>query len=456
MSLRWFGGRESNSLVYNPNTGRPLAGDTGTVWADQQRTVRITGLVDANSAPIADNVIRSDDYGYIARFGVDKTPTLEVVWVDFTGGLGPLIAVQCNDRATYRVTPEDMQAAISESAQEYVGEIPQRVTDELVVQGRALWTPNRRRLGLLTNAVIVGSSNAIPSTWGPEFCATWGLTMRNFAAGGTGFVSSQSFLSQLQLAAADTAFANEDVALVVITDASNNIREWNNTGNTRSVAAEARAAFAYARETFPRARVVCIPVIWPADPVANVSSVPGGYQANAWPIGLMSIVDELKVAAALHNVEIVDESWTWLSGLTGVMAADGSVHPNAAGYTLVAQWLSKHLRGESTRKDTAWAAVPYSNASAIAGSPPLRWRREGWTMFVNGSVQLTAAGSGGATDFGTLPAGVRPPLGAEIQARVNGSSAGTGVQVYGVGIMRIWGNQASGTQYFVSGSFSLS
>lgn len=334
--------------------------------------------------------------------------------------------------------------------------IASSVATEVTAQNASLWTPNRRRVGVQTDCVIVGSSNATSGTWGTEFCATWGLTQRNFALGGTGFNSAQNFLSQLQSAAADPSFANSNVALVVICDASNNIRQWNDAGSTVSVATDAAAAFSYARATFPRARVVCIPVVWPADPVANVTGVPGGYQ-GAWGRGLTTIVDQIQVAALANNVEVVDQSWTWLSGLTGIMNSDGSVHPNAAGYTLIAQWLSRHLRGESTRKDTAWEAMSYVGGStAIAGSAPLRWRREGWTVFVNGTAKIGTLGSGGATDFATLKAGVRPPQGWEIQARQNGTATVTGVQLFTVGNVRIPANIAAGVEYFVSGTFSLS
>jgi lysophospholipase L1-like esterase len=455
MSLRWFGGRVSNALVYNPTTGRPMALDSGTVWLDAQRTTQVTALVDSNQAPIVNNTIRTDDYGYMQQFGIDTATATERVWVDFTAGLGPLVVVECNDRATYRIDATAMQAAITASQGALPGLVAPLVSTEVVAQGTALWTPNKRRLGLLTDCVIVGSSNALTSTWAPEFCATWGLTQRNFAVGGSGFTSSSNFLSQLQVAAADVAFANDNVALVVICDASNNIREWNNTGTTRDVTVDAKAAFSYARTTFPRARIVCIPVVWPADPVANVANVPGGYQL-AWSLGLAAVVQQIQDAAFLHNVEVVDQSWTWLTGLTGVMSADGSVHPNAAGYTMVAQWLSKHLRGEITRKDTAWVAVPYLNAQGVSGAAPLRWRREGWTVFVNGSIQNTVAGASGYTDLAKMPVGIRPTYGWELTARANGATASSGLQLYADGTMRLWTALAVNSQYFMSGTLTLS
>lgn len=113
MSLRWFGGRISSALVYDPNNGQPIAGDSGTVWRDAQRATQVTALVDLNQAPITDSTIRSDEYGYMQPFGINTDPATEKVWVDFTAGLGPLVAIECNDRATYRLDLDSLPSATS-------------------------------------------------------------------------------------------------------------------------------------------------------------------------------------------------------------------------------------------------------------------------------------------------------------------------------------------------------
>jgi lysophospholipase L1-like esterase len=348
---------------------------------------------------------------------------------------------------------EDPTSPVAQGVSEVISD---EVGAATLAQGRALWTPRKRRVGLLTECVIVGSSNAASTAWGAQFCAAWGMTERNHAVGGSGFQSSQNFLTQLEEAAADTTFDNADVALVVIADASNNIRGWNDTGFTLSLADEINAAFAFARSTFTRARVLCLPVVWPADPVAAVVGVPGGYQ-RAWSIGLQSIVQEIRDAALLHDVELVDQSWTWLTGLSGVMNSDGSVHPNAAGYALICRWLAKHLRGESTRRDTAWEPVQYSSAAALSGAPPLRVRFEGWTGFLNGSLKTDPfPANGGFADVALLRPGLRPPNGWEIRARENGSTATTGMQLNANGVLRVWGNIPGGTEYFISDTFTIS
>jgi hypothetical protein len=317
----------------------------------------------------------------------------------------------------------------------------------------------RRELGPGDNCVIVGSSNAISTTWGPEFCATWGLTMRNHAIAGAAFTNGGNFLEQLQSASANTAFSNDTVGLVIICDSSNNIRSWNDTGSSTDITTAARNTFSYARTTFPNARVICIPVIWPADPFNDIAGVPGGYQF-IWPTALMSTVQMIHGAALMYGVEVVDESWTWLSGLPGVMNTDGSVHPNAAGYTMVAQWLGRHLRGQSTRKDTAWAAIPtrstFFTNPITATSPPFQWRREGWTVYVRGSLRINVTSSGGYTDFGDMPEGIRPPFNWTMQYRQNGQGPLNGVEIYQNGVLRIWGNLPSGYEFYVNGVYTLS
>jgi hypothetical protein len=325
------------------------------------------------------------------------------------------------------------------------------------VKALRLKANGRRELEAYPNCVIVGSSNALPSTWGPEFCSTWGLTMRNYAIGGSAFTNANNFLAQLQSASADSAFVNTDVSLVVICDSSNNIRSWNNTGSSTDLTYVASETFAYAKSTFPNARVVCIPVIWPADPIKNVTGVLGGWQ-YVWNEALMATVSMIQEAALLRGVEVVDQSWTWLSGLPGVMNPDGSVHPNAAGYSMVAQWLTRHLQGGVTRKDTRWQNLykPPGFGEITAGVPPLRIRREGWQVFVEGGVKVNSAVTSGTTDFATLPDGLSPPNGWELTARQNGGQPTLGVQVYGQArVMRIWGNLPAGYEFFVYGQYSL-
>ena len=313
-------------------------------------------------------------------------------------------------------------------------------------------TPVKRIRGPLVECVIVGSSNATSTTWGPEFCAAWGLTERNYAIAGSAFTStSGGFQEQLATAAADTAFSNNDVALVVICDASNSIRAANDTGTFPDISTYADSTFAYARANFPNARVVCLPVVWPADPQTQTSGVPGGYQ-TVWNDALRYQVDQMKTAGRVNGVEVVDQSWTWLTGMTDVMNSDGSVHPNAAGYTIIAQWLSKYLRGEVTRRDAPGAPVVYTGAQKNVNLKALTVYREGWQVRMTGGLETTVAGDpGGFTDVGTIPVGYRPDISREIQGRVNGTATALGVTIYQDGTVRIWSNLTVGSIITIDG-----
>lgn len=120
MTLRWYAGPKSDALVYNPNTGLPVVGDTGTVWLDKAATLAATGLVDGVEAPIGSNTVTADAYGYVQLFGIDTDPVVEKVWVDFTGGTGLTIAMECNDRASYRA--DDADLAITVTSGELIGD----------------------------------------------------------------------------------------------------------------------------------------------------------------------------------------------------------------------------------------------------------------------------------------------------------------------------------------------
>lgn len=300
-------------------------------------------------------------------------------------------------------------------------------------------------LGPQRNCVIVGSSNATVGSWTGTFCTAWGLTEKNFAVGGSGYTTNPGFLAQLQNAAADASFANSSVGVVVICDASNDIR-------ARVAVPQADAAISYARTTFPNARVLVLPVIWPADPSAQVTGVPGGWQSN-WHEWLLADCYTIQTAAAKYGAEYVDQSWTWLTGLTGVMEASGGVHPNATGYGLIAQWLGKHLRGESTRANSPWVQATFlGDVAADVNLRRLSAQREGWLISIEGGLIKPTAGSGGLTDLAQLPIGFRPPISAEIIARYNGSAAPKVVTIYPNGTMRLWENVPANTPITFAGT----
>lgn len=319
-----------------------------------------------------------------------------------------------------------------------------------------LLTPVHRDVGLKANMVVVGSTSSttvqsIPP-WCNEVASILGLTLRNYSIANTTFNGTNSFQTQLQTAAAASTFANSDVSLVIISDASKSVQSWTDTGTTDDITANVVSTFAYAKTTFPNARIICIPVIWPANPPSNMA----GYQ-TVWPYALTQIIEGIKFTAIEQNVEFVDYSHTWLTGWPGYMLSGTVGMPHAGGQHILAGWILRHIQGNSTRADSPWTNVSHqvgSTASARAGAPRFRARREGWTVHYKGSL-TTTAGSAGNQVLVQFPIGFRPPISAEIQFRDMDDvlEAFTG-QIYLDGFVVI-SNIVANKDYITSGSFTL-
>ena len=108
-------------------------------------------------------------------------------------------------------------------------------------------------------AVFVGTSNvdARAGSWVAKLCTRRGWINKNFAVGGMGynFDASNSFLKQLERAAADTSFANADVKYVFVCDAANDARSGLGVFNA------ANTLISTAKTQFPNARIIILPVL---------------------------------------------------------------------------------------------------------------------------------------------------------------------------------------------------
>lgn len=312
-----------------------------------------------------------------------------------------------------------------------------------------------RLLGTRQNMVVIGASTSTPGTWINAFASYWGLTSRNYAVGGASFDDQgvAKYLTQLQSAGADPAFSNSEVALVIFGGAGNTARRWNDTGFQMSVRSEADACFAYAKTTFPNARIICIPMFWPSNPQSITGDALGGQKI--WNEAVIALSHELREACNLGGVEFVDYSWTWLTGKEGVMEAGGGIHPNAAGYAETFRWMCQAIRYQPTRQDMPWREFTLTNATPWGTAGGIRVRREGWNVVVKGGVSITAATTGGFSDFGILPAGYRPPYEWDDTARSNSSVSPHGLHIYRTGVLRIWTNLAAGANVHVYTTFPL-
>lgn len=286
------------------------------------------------------------------------------------------------------------------------------------------------------NAVIVGSSNAVPGTWAEGVCTALGLTMRNFSAGGAAYHAG-GFLAQVTAAKNDASFSNNDVGFVFITDCSNDTRAKIDTVyvNSGPVLAEARSAF-------PNARIIVIPIIWPADPSLQWANVPGGYQTS-WNEWVHFNADALRRRCMEYSCEFVEDSWTWLTGHNEWMESSGGVHPNTAGYTEVTRWVLKYLRGEETTAHTAWTPIVANNPAYIetintGSARPIKVRRDGWKVVMDGAIIAKVAIATAYTDWLAIPPGFRPTYSSEIRIRVNNSLTPYPAQVFPDGTIRVY------------------
>lgn len=256
-----------------------------------------------------------------------------------------------------------------------------------------------QKRGRRPDAVFIGSSNVVAGTWTGQLCTAMGWTERNFAVSGGAF-TGDSFYNQMVAAAADSSFANSDVGWVFVADCSNDVRAKSSTQATTIP-----KALQYAKTTWPNARIIVLPLVWPSDPTVDVVGVPGGWQGE-WPMWLMTYVEQIRVTARSLDIEVIEHTETWLLGHPEWMSAGGDVHANAAGYTEIARMVRRYLRGEETctsQPMTRVTADPSTTANVSSA----------WVSRENTLVTLRSAfGLSGSTTadavLGWVPEGMRP------------------------------------------------
>lgn len=312
---------------------------------------------------------------------------------------------------------------------------------------------DERLVGPRKNCVIVGSSNAVSGTWTNEFCAALGLTMRNFAVGG-GAYSTNDFQNQLRSAANDNSFSNESVGMVIIADASNDIRA------KVTVQGYSAGVYNYARNTFPNARVIVLPVIWPSDAQTFVFGVPGGYQIE-WHEWLSKNVDTMRNDARNAWCEFVEDSWTWLTGHDEWMQGT-EVHPNAAGFSVIAKNLIRWLAGHDVVGRGPWVrATLRNNVVHNDYAQFLSTKREGWKVFINGAVKPTNGasfgvdGAGNGTDVATVAKGYRPTYPVHLVGRNHETNESVGVIIWPDGTVRVQGSVGTNQSLMISAYYDI-
>lgn len=295
------------------------------------------------------------------------------------------------------------------------------------------------------NLVVVGSSNALPTTWVSSFTSImgWtavnGWTVTNAAIGGASYTGAGSFYEQLATARTTIGAANAgDVGCVIIADCSNNTRaKTDETSFTLGV----RNTLARARSYFPNARIVILPLIWPSDSRKYWPKTTLGYDYPA-PLG-PSIYMNLAVMRNLsleYRCEFVENSWTWLTGNNSFMNAVEDVHPGTSGYTQIARYLAKYFQGESTLRRSSWRPASIIDSGYFYFQPETSYQKlggyiEGWTAYVNGVVASVGA-TNNLSDFAKFDPWFCPEANVYMHGFAVYSGVPVGVTLWPNGTMR--------------------
>lgn len=175
------------------------------------------------------------------------------------------------------------------------------------------------------------------------------LTLKNYAENQAGFTfpgndGSSTILQQLQKAAADSSFNNDDVSLVFISGGHN---DSSNTGTTHlpSVCqAAASECVTYALNNFKNAEIYCIPYLTGCVPLTRETSSPGGAlvvdQKYRW---YNSIYQGFKNRGN-YRVHILDGAYSILTGQPQYVN-DDTTHPNTNGQTVIARHIINAVCG---------------------------------------------------------------------------------------------------------------
>lgn len=294
--------------------------------------------------------------------------------------------------------------------------------------------PTRNRM------VVVGSSNATAgaANWPEKLAGRLNLTPHIYAIGGSAYTGTNSFTTQVaNAAAAMSATERAEVSLFFVCDASNNSRAKTSYGD---VYAGAVATYDSVRASFPNARLVVIPQIWPSD-TAKYAPTQFPYE-QLWNEYALIHADAQRLALEWHsNALFIDESWTWLTGRDEYMTANNDVHPNASGHTIIARMIERALAGEDVTPRTRWSAATPGTGAILGGrGRSLAVRRDGWDVCIDGSARWSISGGGTVgDDIAFVPYGFRPTYNVQVmgtQLGIIGTGPETQVPV------EIWPNGA--------------
>lgn len=293
-------------------------------------------------------------------------------------------------------------------------------------------------------AVFIGASNVVPGTWPEKLGAVYGWTVHNHARGGTSFIqggpSNMPWSAQLEQAIS-ASYPNAEVAFVFIAGAGNDVRAGNNP------VSQSQALFTRARQAFPNARVIVLPVMWGHADLNRTTEALGN---------LGTVTNTIRESALSSQVEFIEwvHLWHWDSEAWMV---PGEVHFTADGDDRTVQWISRYLSGQSTDPVRSWVkagenagvdVVSYNAYRAVSA------QRQGEVVTVDGSWLNTTARSASDNLF-RFPVGLRPGREVKLPGRIlSGGASGTAT-VYTSGWVRFDQPMPLNSRCHIGGDYSV-
>lgn len=221
-------------------------------------------------------------------------------------------------------------------------------------------------------AVFIGSSNSEEIRgWVSEICTRNGWIKKNFSVGGGGFTiaGAGNFYNQAVLAVADASIIKNNVKFVFVIDASNDTRAL------ADVSAASNSLFALLEATYPNARIVVVPEVFP------LTTLNSSYDVK---LNVGRIYNQLRNTSTIFTrVEIINNTWLWFWD-NGTWEGDTQAHLNAAGYKKLRWFIEQYVNKGITHSNDLG-----DNTGQVAGvGDVIHSRRAGGIVHTYGTFTL--------------------------------------------------------------------
>lgn len=275
------------------------------------------------------------------------------------------------------------------------------------------------------HAVFIGSSNAVPGTWVEDFAARMGYVAHNYSIGGGSFTGTGAgrYDNQTATAIADESYDKSLVKYFFICDVGNDMRADN------AVDAQALVVFANAQNAYPNARIIVLPAVWGNATMNNNFTVLRSVSQR--------YTELVNASLDFDRVEIIPNTWSWLTGSTTWMRA-GEVHPNVAGYARIADFMSKYMHGAQVEFNQG---MKFPSPKAAIRSETSYWvcGRNRDLATLQGIVTIPSA-VGADTELGQLDYGLWPLQSVRVPVvRDTDRVPGNAFEIFSNGLIRSFG-----------------